>query len=153
MKTEPNQSLIPTIGALIVMLIVAPLVATTTLVCCHPDWGGGVEQAIFDIPIMALFGLITVPLWPTYIPAIVLTPLMMRRVAAWQSFHSTPLPVVILFSMIIGSLFGVLILAPVIVMSIHHNEGLYRDWIFAGAVSGAVTLTCICVIHRRSGPG
>ncbi len=151
MTTESNNSLMPTIGTLIVMLTVAPIAVTTTLVCCRPDWDRNVELVIMEILVMALFGLITVPLWPTYIPAVVLTPLIMRRVAAWQSFQTTPLPVVILLSMIIGSLYGILILAPIIVSSMQHSEGLNRDWIVAGAVSGSVTLTCICLIHRSSG--
>ena len=73
------------------MLTVGPLVAVTTLVCWQSErWAGSLNP--MAIVVMALFGLLTVPLWPTYIPALV--------------------------------------------------------WAVAGAVSGAVTLTLICLLYR-----
>jgi hypothetical protein len=139
-----------TIGSMIMMLTVAPLCAATTLVCWHPDrWGGGGTEAFLAIPVIAAYGLITVPLWPTYIPALILKPLVMRRAARWPGFGSMPLPLLVVFSTLIGGAAGIGVFARVILMAMNDAGSLSVDWIAAGAVSGAITLTCICLVQRH----
>lgn len=115
----------PTISALLsvaAMLTIAPIVAAATLVCWHPDrWGGSVSP--LNIIVMAFFGLFTVALWPTYIPAIIFAPLLMRWVAAHRAFRTCPLPLLFGLSLSIG------------------------------AVAGALTLSVICLIYRYAPQG
>lgn len=143
--TKADRRETKTILSVIAMVILAPLVATTTLVCGWPErWGGSISP--WAIITMALFGLITTPLWPTYIPAIILTPLLMRRIAPHRLFVNLPIPVLVLMSLLIGALGGICVMFPVIRMSLHTEFVL--QWKMAGACSGAITLTLICLIHR-----
>ena len=129
------------------MLTIAPVVAATTLVCGHPDrWGGSMSP--LNIVVIAFFGLFTVPLWPTYIPAIMVTPLLMKWVAAHPAFRTFPLPLLFALSLLIGAMAGVCVLAFVIVLSASDSTELALDWAAAGAVSGALTLSVICLIYR-----
>lgn len=139
------------------MLVVAPLVAATTLVCWQPDrWGGSVNP--LAIAAIASFGVLSVPLWPTYIPALILTPLLMRRVSAHRAFVRLPLPVLVGLSLLVGAPAGACVLMPVALMASKDSRGsdLVLSWLATGAVSGAVTLTLISLIHRlvvtRAGP-
>ncbi len=129
------------------MVILAPLVATTTLVCGWPErWGGSINPLV--IITMALFGIITTPLWPTYIPAIVLTPLLIRKIAPHRLFMKLAIPVLILLSLLLGALGGIFVMFPIIRMSLHEGPEYALQWIMAGVFSGAITFTVICVIHR-----
>lgn len=130
----------------IAMLTVAPLVAATTLVCGWPEcWGGTVNPLV--IVAMSCFGLVTVPLWPTYIPAIILTPWLVRQVAARRTFADAPLPLLLLPVMLVGALGGLCVMAPVILLSLG-DASYARQWETAGAISGAVTSAVICLIFR-----
>lgn len=143
--TKADRRETKTILSVIAMVVLAPLVATTTLVCGWPErWGGSISP--LAIITMALFGLITIPLWPTYIPAIILTPLLMRKIAPHRLFINLSIPVLVLTSLLLGALGGLCIMFPVIRMSLHTEFAL--QWKMAGACSGAITLTVICLIHR-----
>ena len=145
--TKADRREIKTILSVIAMVILAPLVATTTLVCGWPEcWGGSISP--LAIITMALFGLITTPLWPTYIPAIILTPFLMRRIAPHRLFMNLPIPVLVLMSLLLGALGGLCVMFPVIRMSLHDGAEFALQWKMAGACSGAMTLTVICLIHR-----
>ena len=134
------------------MLTIAPVAAVTTLVCWSPErWGGSLNP--LHILVMAFFGLFTVFLWPTYIPAIVLTPHLMRRIAAREAFTRAPLPLLIATSMLIGAGAGICIFAFVIFMSLADSSELALSWMTAGAVSGALTLSVICLIYRYAPQG
>ena len=147
MSTTGNRTSVA-ILSVIVMVTVAPLVAATTLVCGWPGhWGGSVNP--LTIIAMAFFGLITVPLWPTYIPAIILTPWVMGRLAPRQTFRVLPMPILILASLVIGAIGGVCVMFPVILMSLHEAANPALQWQTAGAVSGAVTLTVISLVYRH----
>jgi hypothetical protein len=77
--------------SILTMLVVAPLVAVTTLVCLHPGrWGGA--QSFLAIPVMAVFAVLTTPVWATYIPTLIVVPIAMRRIAGSQCFAAVRLP-------------------------------------------------------------
>jgi hypothetical protein len=127
------------------MTTVAPVAAATTLVCWNPGrWGGSFNPlAILG---MAFFGLITTPLWPTYIPALALTPMAMRRIAAWRAFRTLPLALIVSVSLVIGAVAGFAVIS--IIVPWNDSPDLIGNWVSAGVVSGAVTLAIISLIHR-----
>jgi hypothetical protein len=131
--------------SIFIMLTVAPLVAVTTLVCWNPSrWGGPLSP--LAIPVMALFGLFTTPLWPTYIPALALTPLIMRRIAAWRAFRTVPLSLIIGMSLVIGAVAGFGVIS--IIVPWGDSPDLVKNWLSAGVVSGAITLAIISLVYR-----
>lgn len=134
---------------LVAMLVVAPLVAATTLVCWQPDrWGSSANP--LAIATIAFFGVLSVPLWPTYIPALIITPLLMKRVSAHRTFVHLPLAVLVMLSILVGALAGSCVFTPVVLLASMDatGSGLVLNWLATGAVSGAVTLTLISLIHR-----
>jgi hypothetical protein len=129
------------------MLTLAPISAVTTLVAWQPDrWGGSLNP--LNIVAMSIFGLLTVPLWPTYIPAVVLTPVLMKRVAAHQLFTKLPLPALIGLSLLAGATGGACVLGLFVLLSLEHSGSPAMNWTVAGAVSGALTLTLGCLSYR-----
>jgi hypothetical protein len=135
--------------SVVVMLTVAPLVAVTTLVCWEPErWGGSLNP--LAIAVMALFGLLSVPLWPTYIPALIITPLLMNWVSAHRAFGRLSLPIFLGLFLLVGAVAGVCVMIPLILMALNDSLDYHQalTWVGAGAVSGAVTLALICLLYR-----
>lgn len=136
-----------TIICVILMLTVAPLVACSTVVCLDPSrWGGSINP--ITIIIMAFFGVISTPVWPTYIPALIITPLLMRVISRTRVFRSTRLPVLIGLSLMLGAIAGALVLIRVILMSLNDSK-LAMNWAIAGAMAGSITLMLIVLVYRR----
>lgn len=134
-----------TIYSFLTMVIVAPVVAVATLVLWNPErWGGSVNP--LAILVMAAFGLFTVPLWPTYIPAVAATPFLMRRVAQSRAFRTWPLLVVLSISFAVGVVSGIAVLS--ILVPWGESADLVLNWLVAGGVSGGFTLTAISCIFR-----
>jgi hypothetical protein len=130
------------------MLVVAPLVAVTTLVCLHPGrWGGA--QSFLTIPFMAIFAVLTTPVWATYIPTMIVVPIAMRRIAGSRRFSAVRLPWLLLLSMVAGGIAGACVLGPVVFLASRDTDSLAADFLAAGAVAGAVSLAIICLIHRH----
>jgi hypothetical protein len=131
--------------SILVMTIVAPVAAVTTLVCWNPErWGGSVNPvAILG---MAFFGVITTPLWPTYIPSVLLTPLVMSRIARRQIFQTMPLTIIGGVSAVIGAICGIAVIS--IIVPWHESLDLVLNWVSAGAVAGAVALPAVSLIYR-----
>jgi len=127
------------------MLTVSPFVAVTVLVCWNPErWGGSINP--LAILAMSVFGIITVPLWPTYIPAVVATPFIMRRVACLHFFKCWPLWSILGIAFILGTIAGVGVVS--IVVPWREPLDLILNWVAAGAVSGGATLALISFIYR-----
>ena len=56
-----------------------PIIASLTLVSFNPErWGG--SMSLQNILMIAFFGVITVPLWITYIPSIIMVPIFMKKI-------------------------------------------------------------------------
>lgn len=131
---------------IVAMLTVAPVTAVTALVCYAPErWGGSFNP--LNILVMSVFGLFTVPLWPTYIPAVILTPWLMGGISSRRWFIRSPLWLVLPLSCLVGAALGLCVLSPVLLMSIGEKT-TFANWALAGAVSGAVTLAAVTSIYR-----
>jgi hypothetical protein len=142
MQNSPMKILL----SFITMVTLSPTVATATLVCWDPDrWGGSVNP--LAILTMALFGLITVPLWPTYIPAVVATPFMMSRIVRSRHFRDAPLLAILGLSLVSGAIAGIGVIS--IIVPWQESLDLVLNWVAAGAVSGGVTLPVIALIFRH----
>lgn len=129
------------------MLVLAPLVATTTLVCWNPGrWGGSVNP--FAVLVMSVFGVFTVPLWPTYIPAIVATPLAMQWLSKSRAFARAPMPLLLLLAVPLGAAAGFGIMTPLLSSIETDDTDVWANWAAAGLVSGAVTFSLIVIAHK-----
>ncbi len=129
------------------MLIVSPLIATTTLVCWNPArWGGSVNP--LTILLMSVFGLFTVPLWPTYIPAIIVTPFAMQWLAKRRLFARMPMPLLLLLALPLGAAAGFVIIMPLLSIIDAADTDVWANWAAAGLVSGAVTFPLIVIAHK-----
>ena len=135
--------------SVLAMLTVAPLVAATTLVCWDPQrWAGSLNPlAIIE---MAIFGVFSAPLWPTYVPALIVTPLLMRWISRHPAFHRSPLPIVLGHSVVVGSVAGACVMIRLVLMVLRDSSG-YSEALAcasAGAISGGLTLALICLLYR-----
>ena len=67
------------------MLTVAPIIAATGLLLYDPSrWGG--EINLINIIGLTLFGLISRPLWFSYIPVLIFTPIIFKRLSEKEKF-------------------------------------------------------------------
>jgi hypothetical protein len=129
----------------IVMVTMSPIVAVTTLVCYDPErWGGSLNP--LAILVMSFFGLITTPLWPTYIPALVVTPFLMHRVASSRWFKTQSLSFIVFISFLLGIIAGIGVIS--IIVPWRESLDLILNWLAAGAVSGGITLPIISLLFR-----
>lgn len=127
------------------MTTVAPVTAVTTLLCWNPErWGGSID--LLNILVMSLFGVITIPLWPTYVPAIALTPLVMGKISTWHVFRRLPLVVILCIFFVMGAFAGLGVIS--IIVPWDDSLDLILNWVSAGVVSGAVTAVLISLIYR-----
>lgn len=127
------------------MVTLSPFLAVTTLVCWNPErWGGSLNP--LAILVMSLFGLITVPLWPTYIPALAAIPFVMRRVANSGWFKSKSVRVILGYSFLFGTIAGVGVIS--VIVPWRESVDLILNWVVAGAVSGGFTLPVISLIFH-----
>ena len=133
--------MIKSLICIILMLTVSPIVTVIGLISFEPN-NFGDRLTIQNILVMAGFGLITVPLWITYIPALVLAPFAMKKLARKQYFHDLPIWKFISISFIVGAVVGIIILLPLMASK------NFLTWARAGAISGAITFTLIAVVYR-----
>src|ERR1051325_7730201 len=97
----------------IVMVTVSPVAAVATLILWDPQrWGGSVHPV--TILAMSFFGLIMPTLWPTYIPALVATPFVMRRLAQSQWFKRWPLAIILVISALFGGIAGIGVISIIV---------------------------------------
>lgn len=131
----------------ILMLTVAPIIVCATVVCLEPSrWGGSINPAV--IVVMAMFGLISTPLWPTYIPSLIITPRLMMRVARVRVFKTMQLSGLIGISIVVGAIAGALVLSPMILMT-QNEPKMAKNWMIAGLLAGAITFSLIVLVYRR----
>jgi hypothetical protein len=133
------------------MLIVSPALAEAALVCLQPGFTGErvgflsfIGFFLFSLP----FVFVTIPLWPTYIPAIIFTPLVMRRVAMLYTFRTLKLPVILGIALLVGAVVGVIIMTWLIIIAARDSWAVALSWAGAGAFSGSITLALITLIYR-----
>jgi len=132
------------------LLSLAPIVAVSALVFGDPErWSE--SQHPLAILVMAFFGLFTTPLWPTYIPALVLTPLIMHKVSQKRLFKKVPFALLLIIALAVGAVAGVFVMFPLILMERADSSGHPANWAMAGAVSGALSLVMITILYRMGG--
>lgn len=137
----------PSFTCWILMLTVAPLTVSAALFIQEPSrWGSGNP---LNIIVMAVFGLMSVPLWPTYIPALVFTPILMKRLSMSARFLRLSPLVLSAGSLVSGAIAGLLVLLPMILLSLD-TQPLVVQWMTAGALAGAITLTAIVFVYRKA---
>lgn len=136
-------------AALTVLLLLglAPVVAVSALVFGDSERWREAQHPL-AILAMAFFGLFTTPLWPTFLPALVLTPLAMHKVSQTRSFKQIPFPLLLGMGVIVGALAGMGVLLPIVCKEGADPSGNPVNWARAGAVSGAVSLVVIFILHR-----
>jgi hypothetical protein len=130
------------------MLTLAPFLTVATLVLWAPDhFGGSVD--LLSIIVLTFFGLITVPLWATFIPALFLTPLLMDGVSRCDWFRRLPLSAALGLSIPAGMLAGMAVMGIILPWG-EDAGGAYviLAWLIASAVSGGATLPVIAAIYR-----
>jgi hypothetical protein len=129
------------------MLTVAPILAVATLMCADPArWDASLNPV--TLIIMALFGIVTVPLWLTLIPALIITPLVMRLLAGKDHFKKLRLSTLIILSLVLGAMGGILVLSPMVLLSLGKQK-VVLSWVAAGAVAGSITSSLIILLYRR----
>lgn len=133
------------------MLTVTPIAAVMGLISCDPSrWA--VEMKIENILVMAVFGLITVQTWFTYIPALIFTPIIMNRLSKKESFYTVPKWKFYLNTIFYGALAGIFILLPVILLAGGESLDITLNWLWAGIVSGVITCPIVSTLYRVSKP-
>ena len=134
--------------SVIAMLTLAPFLTVATLVLWAPDhFGGSVD--LLSIIVLTFFGLITVPLWATFIPALFLTPLLMDGVSRCDWFRRLPLSAALGLSIPAGMLAGMAVMGIILPWG-EDAGGAYviLAWLIASAVSGGATLPVIALLYR-----
>ncbi len=135
--------------SIFVMLTVTPIAAATALVYFDPrNWGGDIT--FFGIIGIAVFGLLTVPVCVTYIPTLVFTPIFMNKLSKKEAFYIISKWKFFVFSIIGGSIAGIFIVLPIIVLSMNGGIKIIVNWLWAGMVAGSVTCPIIATIYRFS---
>jgi hypothetical protein len=145
------QPIVKAAVSVILMLSLAPVLAVSVLVFSNPDrWGE--SQHPVAILVMSFFGLFTTPLWPTYIPALILTPIVMHKLSQTAIFQRIPLSLLLGLALAVGAVAGAAVLVPMVLMEWADSRGYSTSWAKAGAVSGAITLTTIAILYYIGRP-
>ncbi len=127
------------------MLTLAPFCAVTTLALCDPErWG----EQLASLSLMTGFGIMVTPRWIAYIPAIVVTPMLMTAISKQRWFIAAPLWVLIVTAIPLGGIVGILVLTPLWARVVSESAGLTTNWMLAGAISGSITLAAIVALYR-----
>jgi hypothetical protein len=133
--------------SVLVMVTISPLLVILTLTFSNPAEFGG-NPDLQSVLMMYMFALITVPLWITYIPSIILTPIVLHKMRKKKSFYNISIFALIALAGMSGALIGELILAPLLFLVHKEPNNLFSSWILSGAVSGSISLTIIVLIYR-----
>ena len=129
------------------MLTITPIAAATGLASYDPSrWGG--EINIINIIGLAVFGLLSVPLWFTYIPTLILTPIIMKRLSDKENFYSISIWKFYSTSVQCGIIAGLFILSPSILLSASESIDITLNWVWSGIVTGGVTFPIISSMYR-----
>ncbi len=133
---------------IIVLLISMPITSAVGLLIFGPEnWGG--KLTVINVVGLSLFGLLSVPLWLTFIPTLIATPVIMSRLVVNDIFHTLPVWKFILFFIGFGALAGTIILFPSIYLCF--SKGSYAilfNWLGAGVFSGSITFTIVALLYR-----
>jgi len=131
--------------SIIAMLTIAPLLAIAILLCCAKD-----RSALLYPSAVAAYVLRGMALnWLTYIPALIVAPVLMRWISARRSFRQFSLQRLLTLSVSAGAAGGMCVVLSTVLEALDQGGGWVFPVLFAGAASGAITLTLICLLYRR----
>ena len=129
------------------MLTIAPILAATGLLSYDPSrWGG--ELNLMNIIGLAIFGSISVPLWFTYIPSLIFTPIILKRLSEKDKFYTIPLWRFYIFSIFCGCVGGIFVLLPAILLSGPKSIDMALNWIWSGFIAGGITFPILSSLYR-----
>lgn len=134
--------------SVIAMLTIAPLIAVTLLLCCLPNHR---TELLYPIAVATYAFEGIRGFWATYIPALIIVPLLMRRVSTRRAFHQLSLVRLLRLAVLVGAIGGACVAIPRAVWLLIDdpwNYYLVLLGLSACAVSGAVTLTLICLLYQ-----
>lgn len=133
------------------MLTVAPILAAFGLLLYDPSrWGG--EINLLNVLGVALFGLISPPLWFCYIPVLVFTPIIFKRLSKKEKFYTITIKRFYTISIFFGCIVGVFVMLPLIVIAAPKSVDVSLNWLFSGVVAGGTTLPIISSLYRFINP-
>ena len=93
---------------IIILLISMPITSGVGLLLIGPEnWGG--KLTVVNVLGLALFGLVSVPLWFTFIPTLIATPVIMSRLVANDLFTAIPIWKFVLLSLVLGAIGGTIV--------------------------------------------
>jgi len=132
----------------IAMLTISPLIAVTFWVGCTPP----VRSQLRDPITVASYVFVSIRLlWVTYLPALVIVPLLMSRVSTRRTFQQLSLARLLTRAVAIGAVGGACVIVPRTVLALFDSTEHPPSWLLAlgaCAVSGAVTLPLVCLFYR-----
>lgn len=138
---------------ILIMLFVSPFLAEVGLLCLEPGDGGGGGFSLAALPGFFLFSLpfifLTVPLWPTYFPALILTPFILGRIARQPGFRTMKLRALLGLSLAVGAVLGTVVMSWLIVIAARESAAAAWGWAGAGAFSGSLTLALVTLVYRH----
>lgn len=96
---------------------------------------------------MMIFGYLTILIWPTYILALILVPIVFEKLVSDIEFVAISTIQFRIKYACYGALAGVFVLSPLIFLS-SVKPSIMLVWITAGSISGAISLTFIATNYR-----
>ena len=136
---------------IIIMLTVGPIIAASGLILYDPSrWGG--EINLNNIIGLALFGLISPPLWFSYIPVLVFTPVIFKRLSEKEQFYTATIKKFYAMSILYGCIVGVFVMLPFVVIAASKSVDVSLNWLWSGVFAGGITLPIISSIYRLRNP-
>jgi hypothetical protein len=132
--------------SVIAMLTVAPLLAVAILLGCTPKGRG---DLLYPIAVATYVWRGMAFNWVTYLLALIMLPVLMRCISARRSFHQLPLQRLLKLSVFAGAAGGVCVVIRSLLTALDGAGALLVLAVaFAGAASGAITLTLIGLLYR-----
>ncbi len=148
------------IVAIIILLTVTPICGFLGVGIFNPNfWDGTSLVDVFmvwkyrvnlsELAMVVFFGLTVTQLWFTYIPVLIVTPLLMRNISKKETFYSFPLLKFIGIAIITGIIVGSFAMFPCLISSGKDIE-LFIIILAAGAFSGVITSLLIAFLYRSA---
>lgn len=138
---------------ILLLLTVAPVCTVTLLALIAPEYFDGLPTGV-NILLTGSFGFSIIPVWPIYIPPVVVAPIVMHIISKRKEFYEIQPRDLIIMAFLIGGIAGFFIFLPAWIFS-----GLLVGfphaipWFVASFVSGGITLVLIGMLYRLVGRG
>ena len=148
------------IVSIIILLTVTPICGFLGFGIFNPNFWDGTSLIdvlmvwkyrinLFEWAQVIIFGLIVTQLWITYIPVLIVTPILMRNISKKEKFYSLSLSKFIAISISMGIVVGFFAMFPCLILS-RKNIELFITTIAAGVFSGVITSLLIALLYRST---